>query len=170
MSNWCENDLIIQGNQVDIDKFLSDFKMTRDDIEVFFDFNLIDPYPLEFAEKDKVFKEWYEAQGKEFISAERPEDGYSTGGKDWLVKNWGTKSNGEDCTLEVSNDSEVILHFITAWSPPTPLVRKLSLKYPNLTFSLNYFEGGMQFSGSHVVAKGTVILDTSCDYFGPRGG
>lgn len=51
----------------------------------------------------------------------------------WSRQNWGTKWNASTCDI-----SGNIIEFETAWSPPLPILRKLSNLYPETTFSLSY--------------------------------
>jgi len=104
-------------------------------------------------------------------------DGFNSGGYEWCIKNWGTKWG--ICNAELGNadyisaDSisyELEYTFDTAWSPPTPIVKKMSEMFPSLTFTLKYFEGGGGFNGLYVCEKGEVIRDLTGDYFGNRGG
>ena len=67
---------------------------------------------------------------------------------DWNVRNWGTKwdvaiSHDEEYPeTELMEESETSLayRFNTAWSPPIPIIQKLSEQYPKLHFNLSYEE------------------------------
>jgi hypothetical protein len=55
-------------------------------------------------------------------------------------------------TVEEEEDVTTI-DFLTAWSPPVPVIKAMSALYPSLVFNLTYFEGGMCFAGeAHFVA------------------
>ena len=88
---------------------------------------------------------------------------------DWSVENWGTKWNASVGTREERRTS-FLLTFDTAWSPPTPIVKALSEKYPNNKFSLRYYEGGMGYKGHFAMKGGKIVADEYGKYRGRRGG
>ena len=53
---------------------------------------------------------------------------------DWCVKNWGTKWNACEPTLDSDENDVDYLRFETAWSAPHPILEKLSEMFPNATF------------------------------------
>ena len=72
---------------------------------------------------------------------------------DWNVRNWGTKwdvaSTDEEIYSETSlidegiDDNQkyfLVYRFDTAWSPPIPVIEKLSKQYPSLKITLDYEE------------------------------
>ena len=75
-------------------------------------------------------------------------DGYN-----WCINNWGTKWDIADATVE-SVGSELIAHFNTAWSPPTEGLRRVSEKFPGVTFVLTYQEESMDFCGAVLFKNG----------------
>lgn len=89
---------------------------------------------------------------------------------DWSCANWGTKWNAHNAKVVEQSDECAMINFFTAWSPPLPVVKALSEKYPELSFTLKYFEGGMGFNGIYVCENGEVLAEESGDYFGDRGG
>jgi hypothetical protein len=54
------------------------------------------------------------------------------------VINWGTKWNA--LPREVENEPENIMNFLTAWSPPVPVVVKLSRLFPMITLILEAYD------------------------------
>ena len=60
--------------------------------------------------------------------------------------------------------------FETAWGPPLPVVKTASELFPDLVFSLRYFERGAAFNGCYRCEAGEVTFDESGPYFGDRGG
>lgn len=67
----------------------------------------------------------------------------------WSVKNWGTKWGAYDF-VEVNNEPDIENYeivFNTAWSPPVPVIEKLGELFPDLSFTLHYFEPGAGFAG-----------------------
>ena len=71
----------------------------------------------------------------------------------WSIENWGTKWNACYGCLE-----EGTLHFDTAWSPPLSIIGKLSQKYPDTTFTLDFAEEQAGVcTGSIEVKDGEII-------------
>lgn len=75
---------------------------------------------------------------------------------DWASDNWGTKWDVEVLATGVDHGatSTVTLWGDSAWSPPISLLANLSEKYPQLTFSVSYFEPGMDYIGAAVFQDG----------------
>ena len=70
-------------------------------------------------------------------------------------------------------DAEPILAFLefdTAWSPPISVIEKLASMFPDHTFELKYFEGGIGFSGHARWSEGIEEFHHQYEYDGPRGG
>ena len=69
------------------------------------------------------------------------------------TKVWGTKweIQSEDRYSEVNileeGNSEIIMGFTSAWTPPIEALTALKVKYPLLTISGTYFEPGCAFAG-----------------------
>jgi hypothetical protein len=99
-------------------------------------------------------------------------DGYNDGGYDWCIRNWGTKWGFCHSKLIESNfdTGRLFYSFDTAWSPPTPLIFKMSQMFPHLIFTLKYWECGSAYKGTYIVHNGVIIKDVSSHYFGGRGG
>jgi hypothetical protein len=74
---------------------------------------------------------------------------------DWRVNNWGTKWCGYDGHF---NDDQTAFMFDTAWSPPTPIIKKLA-ELTDRTFALRYLEEGMFFCGKYVVGPDVELDD-----------
>ncbi|PWB71532.1 MAG: hypothetical protein C3F07_13930 [Anaerolineales bacterium] len=65
---------------------------------------------------------------------------------------------------------QAFLEFDTAWSPPIPVIEKLAAMFPDHTFELKYYEGGMGFSGHARWSEGIEEFHHQYEYDGPRGG
>jgi len=65
---------------------------------------------------------------------------------------------------------QAFLEFDTAWSPPIPVIEKLASMFPDHTFELKYFEGGIGFSGHARWSEGIEEFHHQYEYDGPRGG
>jgi len=69
---------------------------------------------------------------------------------DWAVKNWGTKWGAYDISKWEGQE----LKFFTAWSPPLPVIEKLSKKFPKAVFILRYADEGGSFVGECIFENG----------------
>jgi hypothetical protein len=63
----------------------------------------------------------------------------------WSVENWGTKWDIIVQDWERENDNSIVMHFDTAWSPPTTLYEFLSEE--GWSINAMYHEPGMGFAG-----------------------
>jgi hypothetical protein len=64
---------------------------------------------------------------------------------DWCeqrIKKWGTKWVGYDLSI-----GETDIDFLTAWSPPVPIIKKLAELHKDTVFKLEYYEIGNAFRG-----------------------
>ena len=136
-----------------------------------FDFNKFIPYPEEYKDGDRLVAEWLENPDRQLPM---PKDGFNSGGYDWCIRNWGTKWNAARFVPGSERESRgrltVLIHFSTAWSPPCPVIRNASERFPELSIDLRYFERGMAFCGRYACRAGVVACDTCRDYRGYRGG
>jgi hypothetical protein len=79
---------------------------------------------------------------------------------DWSVKNWGTKWDLYDTSIESEGNNQINYMFSTAWSPPSDaVIENISAMYPKLTLKLTYEEPGMCFKGE-TIAKGGKITSS----------
>ena len=72
--------------------------------------------------------------------------------------------------LRLRNKGRVKFTCQSAWSPPIPVIKAMSDKFPSLKFKLKYYEMGMGFKGVYTVEGGTVLEDSDAKYNGHRGG
>lgn len=181
MPNHVENDLFIRGSKAD----LQVFKETMNSInwigeKVLLNEDVLIPYPQQFKDMDKAYKEWHRdntidgteyGQLKDGVNhQDRPKDGFNSGGYEWCVKNWGTKWGFYETTLSESKNS-LKYTFKTAWSPATPLIHKMGIMFKTLDITLKYYECGMAFKGTyHIKDGGAFIATTREPYHGNRGG
>lgn len=160
MPNWCENTLVISGVKRELIESVIKFINGGDSL---FDFNKVIPYPSEYARMDDLAQEAGDNPIKVPVK-----DGYNSGGYEWCVNNWGTKWNANSAALSdicITLDGfSATIYFDTAWSPPNPVVHRLSELFPEVTFSLEYTEPGMGFSGTLIVKAGEVLEDETHDY------
>jgi hypothetical protein len=59
---------------------------------------------------------------------------------DWCIDNWGTKWNAIYDEFQEKNNDPHVIHFVTAYHPPIPVMNALACKYPKVSFSLEYFD------------------------------
>ena len=129
MPNWCSNEITITGKPKMLNKLLKQVESLQSETDEpsRFDFNLIVPMP------DGV--DWYS----------------------WRIENWGTKWNASDVGIANENSwEEGVAHlwFETAWSPPVPVLEKLSKDNPKVTITHKFVEEGMGFYGTYEYNKG----------------
>ena len=155
--NWCDCELIVKGPR-NIRKHFMEFATSKDkednkDQKVL-DMNQFIPYPR-----------------KEFDDAATgAQNGYNCGGYNWCCENWGTKWNFCDVELKETKSS-LHYHFQTAWSPPIPVIVKMSELYPHLVFTLKYYEQGRGFAGILTIKEKKLLKRVENNaYQGGRGG
>jgi hypothetical protein len=160
MPNWCSNSLKIVGDA----KSIADFARVTTSHENHSEtgIRLVNHYPMpqELAdtpkgsfgesEKQKAMEEMNKANKEKYGFA----DWY-----DWSIANWGTKWS--DCETELVHHfpTELLYRFDTAWSPPIPLIEKMSVKYPTLSFAIVYEELGMGFMGGVKIVDGETVME-----------
>lgn len=131
MPNYCENALLISGDEAQLKQFLDRVESTRTNKEHGI-FNEFAPCPQELLAGDG----WY----------------------NWRCLHWGTKWDvGLDDVTFVTPSH---LTFDTAWGPPTALIRTVSKLYPDLTFVMAFSEQGMGFAGTETIKDGVTIDET----------
>jgi hypothetical protein len=90
------------------------------------------------------------------VIAKTPE---GDGWYEWRIENWGTKWNPENSTVDRTSDTTMTAWFDTAWSPPIPIIQKLSELFPTLEIMIEFEEEGLEFSGYKTFKSGTVIAE-----------
>lgn len=95
-----------------------------------FDFNVLIPYPKEYADADDKRRE-LEKAGVPW--KDLPKDGFNQGGYEWCVRHWGTKWNAYDVVYEYEH-----LYLRTAWNTPTPIWSALSRRFPAFALVVEY--------------------------------
>lgn len=74
---------------------------------------------------------------------------------DWKIQNWGT--SGTSYSFTQGRPEEFC--FVTAWSFPTPIFKKLIELFPTLSFHCYTYDEGSCFAGEGVFQAGTEIPD-----------
>ena len=168
MPNWCVNKLTVEGPKTERARFFraaSGLQPHESIIERLngrepptLDFNVFIPYPAHFTELDAL------AEAERKKGNNHVKDGFNQGGYEWCIKHWGTKWN-VDCTRRGN-----VLRFETAWSPPLPVMAAMATRFPALTFTLRYYEGGQGFQGKAVWRDGKEVENVQKAYHGNLGG
>jgi len=131
MPNWCDNAMKVRGRRRELKKFLTEVMS-------------VDEYRRQYLDFEKI------------VPLGDP-------GDDWLDKridNWGTKWNLDGCDFALQDEgTHLEIWFLTAWSPPVPVMGALTKKYPELSFRLDYSECGTGFRGVFESEKGEVLKD-----------
>lgn len=143
--NWCRNDVTITsyppgGGLEEVANFLA--RKEANGNLITFCYDEVIPQPpevlasLEYGEGDV---DWY----------------------DWRVMNWGTKwDNTEDVYTEISGDC-LYYSFGSPWSPPQPVMRRLSELFPHIVVAHAWDEPGSDFGGFKLWHKGEVLQQRS---------
>jgi|TARA_R110002020_G_scaffold3731_1_gene16504 hypothetical protein len=132
MPNHVSNKLTVDGATKDVDRFL---KHMGDG----FDFEKVIPMP------DNIYRDNVSSEDKERLAKEGIPNWY-----DWCVENWDTKWNAYDVKRDVGTYGEVrgkyvTYDFLTAWSPPIPVIEKLRKDWPDLDIYGGYIGEGYEF-------------------------
>jgi len=180
MPNWCDCELHIWGKRPELVKF-RDFARGEPasdtavpgQIQVLSEKPFI-PYPAEqFAERAEEIEAEHltltERVIKRIQGGHAP-SGYSSGGYEWCIANWGTKWGFCNPVLAHDGQKKLLYEFESAWSPPSPLIRKMGEMFPQLKFRLLYFEGSCAFQGCLEMEGGICTEDETSSYSGRRGG
>lgn len=138
MPNWCSNELVISGEEAYLEDLIEKISGTVDGEFLPLCFNTIVPLPNHFDDTESLV----------FLSPERT----------WLLKNWGTKWEPSGTQFDFFED-HITLSFLTAWSPPTPIVATLTKMFPEASFELKYCEPGIGFAGEYFSTEGNVVRD-----------
>jgi len=159
MSNWCLNNILVQGNAADI----SEFKEWLGEGEGLLNKILPTPQGLREAvsrchgdpEEQKILARQRKANLDKYGSA----DWY-----DWNLKNWGTKGD-VDCEMDESNsfEDQVFFSFRSSWTPPQPAVSLLAAKFNMLNFRHTFLEEGCGFVGYVEYENGKAVNDVYND-------
>lgn len=136
MPNWCTNKLEIGGDP-NTHAFIRSELSGENGI---LDFSKIIPIPADLERKGLTDVQ---------KASNKRKYGYSDW-YDFCCEKWGTKWNASN--VEVHPDGSI--SFQTAWSPPVPIIKELSKKYPNVSFRITYVDEGGSFIGFTDVVNG----------------
>jgi len=186
MPNHITNILTIEGKQKRVANCLAKIKGERED--QFIDFNTFARIPKQLegtqspvkiiskkeyrqqqarirkGEITEIEKQWGLSRGitkemsKKYIEKFGFDNWYN-----WQLHNWGTKWNAYD---QIHSEGDNVITFDTAWSTPYDAIRKLSLKYPSLTFNVKYADEDF----GHNVGEYTFKSGECLEQYVPEGG
>ena len=161
MPNWCQNTLTVWGNEDELAEFKqkclikSDYNSPND-----FDFTFEGLYPtpeeLHDDENPPVHSENESLPDYQSRLNERKELYGFDNWYEWRIHNWGTKWDATQSYISSDSLEDFTVSFDTAWSPPTNWLKKISLKFPNLNFVLDYMEEGAGFCGVLKIGNGEI--------------
>jgi hypothetical protein len=74
---------------------------------------------------------------------------------DWACRNWGTKWNASESSIDNNGD----IRFETAWATPHPVIRRLSEIFPTATFTVKFADEDIGNNcGSYQIKNGEDIF------------
>ena len=76
---------------------------------------------------------------------------------DWQCANWGTKWDVAEPSEQHREEDSYSVSYETAWSPNLDFFRHISSEFPELTFTVKYYEGGVGFAGEFTILNGDEI-------------
>lgn len=81
-----------------------------------------------------------------------PDDRESSNGRnwyDWSLENWGTKWDAVDSYAEIVDDNTLNITFLTAWSPPIPVLNFLVDEFKYNVHAM-YLDEGWNYIGEFI--------------------
>jgi len=187
MANHTANILEVEHGDLEaIKEAIKGGKYEDTGTQIWFDFNRVIPMPKELegtkapAEVFPTQEEadaWNEERNRPLaglgraISQEESDRFIAEYGSDnwydWTCKNWGTKWGA----YNISEDGWCgnTLYFETAWSPPDPVIRRLSEMFPEATFTLKYADEGGGYLGYTEFVGGESGGDVYLDWDSEEG-
>jgi hypothetical protein len=138
MPNWCSNDLIVYGEDEELERFHALF--TALDIggeahpfENIYPTPATRQTPVVNDSADAAFTALAELNGYDWYS--------------WHCDHWGTKWDINEPESEVF-PGQILYRFDTAWGPPIKWLQHIYHNWPKLTFEMEFEEEGNGIKGS----------------------
>lgn len=85
---------------------------------------------------------------------------------EWCLINWGTKWGAYDFNGDWVGSN--VMTFYTAWSPPIPIIEKLSAMFPTVKITMWFADEGGSWCGSHIYKNGKIVDKHEFDYNDPK--
>jgi len=177
MPNWCANRLTVSGPQADLDSFRAKARCPPDcgshDKATPYGLcaNAFVPMPAELNDPYYDTHDQLPEVRARLLAQYGATEGYG-----WQHANWGVKwgfcaetsdqTNEDPCAtrIEPEDDGESLTYtYETPWGPAEPLLVAMSRQHPALTFTNEYAEPMMDFSGSIVLRAGETLSETTGD-------
>lgn len=153
MPNWCWNELEVSGPKEDIASF-REAVMPNDISERIELVSRLMPLP-----EDATIK-IIQPDGTEISTF--TEEGY------WkAIELWGSKWADAHTELNADEPNFLSFNFDSAWGPPEAGIIGISTLYPELTFTLCYYEANMGFRGDLQVKNGEKHFEHYDDDWSP---
>lgn len=170
MPNWCYNRLTVQGQQDELNRFVSAIKAVpqdglNDDVsdvgdpEAYVWLNQLVPLDPRSSATRTVKNQ----DGEDItfsVFAEPEQDGFD--GYAHAVERWGSKWGACRATIVDSSATKVQIRFDSAWGPADKLIQTISGQFPTLVFGLSFTEEADFFAGYIVFLDGE--LSSSADF------
>jgi hypothetical protein len=177
MPNWTYNQLTVEGEQDELDRFTDLIKYTDDDgEEVISILRTLVPCPAELEDTTKGWLGSDDSEAQHNLEEQQQRNiekyGHPTW-YEWNHENWGCKWSDNNTQLTVDRFGALDITFETPWSPPVAGFITISKLFPSLRFVLsfteegNFFVGAVGFlAGETVEVKGNVNVG---DHFFEEG-
>ena len=177
MPNWCMNKVRIRADS----KTLSEIKDTLRGLEYFrpvncddrkiqlpleskeslFSFHKIIPQPDDCLDPEDPRRVNAKPTSDDLLeSLSKKSNGTMPDWWTWRVNNWGTKWPVGDTVGFEEKKGSIVYHFDTAWSPPVPIIHRLSVMFPKANILLSFYEPGCIGRGSVTFKNGIIINET----------
>ena len=146
MPNWCTNVLTVNGGPNDISRFQD--KAHDPDVGPLC-LQKLYPMPEDPAVQLAEAKEtdWWPMAENIHKGNKSQELLLRDAWWDWRVGRWGTKWDLDDETQLTAHPGSLMYEFHSAWSPPVGVIEKAAEEFPELEFTLEYYEPGCDFAG-----------------------
>lgn len=145
MPNWCDNTLKIVGEEDDLKRFIKTCCSQKDQgIEL--DLEKLWKPPKNLSRgKNGLLQKYIKSDTLDEFS--------------WKSENWGTdRINNSYTVVGEPETGTLIFEFLSAWEPPTGLIKRVVEKFKNLKFILTYEEAGLSIFGLLIGEKGKIKI------------
>jgi Ferredoxin-like domain in Api92-like protein len=162
MPNWCDNYVVLESTEANIQKIMDAVKSEQE--QGLFSLFVPTPEPLLntmagcYAAGSKE-QEKLEAKEKQNLETYGYKNWY-----DWACDTWGTKWDvvfNRDISVNQKSSTEVTLSFLSAWAPPVPFYDTLVADH-GFIVTAYYSEAGMGFCGVYTTDKSTLETKDRC--------
>ena len=145
MPNWCHNSMTITGSVDEIVRFKQTCLLAHKDGPTL-DFEAIKPVPGIFDDDPGEIPDPDALKNRERVETQKAfearalEATGSAHARDWVCEHWGTDRWPWDFEVIRDEPNSYECKFVTAWTPPVGIWRKLGEMFPTLDFSLSGYD------------------------------